>query len=894
MKRAIVILIVLLGAATTGYSQLKSKGQVPEDLKRSMSELYGIDLGRAEQYAGGKIENRRPLKEASYYVGKMMASGRIVYGDPISQLAGRIADTLLKDYPTLRGELRFYTVKSPEVNAFATGQGMVFVNAGLMAQVEDEAQLAFIISHEIIHYYRSHVMEELVGQEKRKKKHDVEKERDEVREFVSRHSRSRAMESEADSLGISMFYANSPYDKEVTEGIFDVLQYGALPFDDVPFDTTWFNTPYYTLTGCWLEKVTPISSRDDYDDSRSSHPNILSRRRHCAAALEGKEGGMHYVVSTAEEFREIRHLARLECIRQELIYGEYSRAFYNSWLMLREHSEDKTLNRYLAQALYGIAMSKIHNGTNSVTGDYNKIEGESQQIYYAMRRMSEKEAALAAIHTLWQLKRRFPTEEVYATLCSDLMEALHNELKMAYSDFMTVPPTADTTAEHTPKESSGPMTKYERIKQKRQKQTSNSPLAYALTDLMMTDSLFAKELKNIMEKTDGDTANRKNNEWQNKERVIVYSPSYWVVDDRRDQIDVESSDRKEHKLTSQIIRKSQQYGRECINFSDEGLHEMTTDEQYNDYVVLNEWINEFWQNKGQFRIERLMQPEMEKLMERYGASTVSMTAVLNLEKISQKPLGYLILFPLAPISLFRLYSQSEQTMMETLVVDARDGKILARETHNYNETDHEALIDAILYDTYAKVFVGKKKTVGVTGLRCAVSGGFQLALSGLQPIAEGKVVSLIPWVNLEYSLSRKMSIAAGWAHQGGYEEVNRSTADLSKKMTTWSLALRFYKRTDFAPLGPYVVGGVHLVHFSNMSDGSDGGNTYGFHFGAGRNYVFFRRMLLNIEARYGYTYGVIDLIKTAGGGDFGGQKHLADAVLANLIMFRLGIGFLPF
>ena len=183
----------MLAVTTAGFCQLKSVGEVPADLKRSMAELYETDLQRAENYTGEKMKSDKTklVKEASYRVGKMMASGRIVYGDPVSLLAARIADTLLRNYPALRSELRFYTVKSPEVNAFATGQGMIFINAGLMAQVEDEAQLAFIISHEIVHYYRSHSMEKLMDKGKKKKqKHDVEDERDEVSIFLSRHNRS--------------------------------------------------------------------------------------------------------------------------------------------------------------------------------------------------------------------------------------------------------------------------------------------------------------------------------------------------------------------------------------------------------------------------------------------------------------------------------------------------------------------------------------------------------------------------------------------------------------------------------------------------------------------------------------------------------------------------------
>jgi hypothetical protein len=375
--------------------------------------------------------------------------------------------------------------------------------------------------------------------------------------------------------------------------------------------------------------------------------------------------------------------------------------------------------------------------------------------------------------------------------------------------------------------------------------------------------------------------------------IIVYSPSYWVVDDRNDQLDVESSDREEHDLTARILKLGQRLGKKSIDFSDEGLHTMTSAEQYNDFVILNEWINEFWQNKGQFRLRRLLQPEMDDLMQRYGSSTVSLTAVLNVEHMYAPPPGYLILFPLAPVSLYRKFTHTQQTVMECLVVDAREGKVIARETYSYNLEDHDALVNAMLYKAYAKA-MGKKHTVGMSGLRCAIEGGANLAFSGCQTFSIGQVVSVTPWVNAEFALTPTLSLSAGWAYQWGFEELNKETPDLSKNMTTWSLALRFYNNTDFAPLGPYVGGGLHMVHFSNMSDGSNGGNTYGFHIGAGRNYVFYNRFIFNIEARYSYTYGFLDAAKTIGGGDFGGRKHVGDAFLANLIMFRIGIGILPF
>ena len=875
-----IILAAMLTVSATAMGQLKSEGTVPADLKMSAQELYELDLKRAEEYTGGRVKDRQKLREASYQVSKMMAGGRIVYGDPITRMVNRIADTLLKDYPELRKELRFYTVKSPEVNAFATGQGMVFVNAGLVAQVEDEAQLAFILSHEIIHYYRNHSLEELVGKEKKKKTGDTESEIAELNEFLRYHYRSREMENESDSLGIAMFYLNSPYDKEVTDGVFDVLQYSALPFDDVPFDTTWFNTPYYQVTGCWLDTVADITSRDNYDDSRSTHPNILSRRRTTAAALDGYYGGERFVVTTQQEFEQIRALARKESIRQELIGGEYSRAFYNAWLTRDE--------RYMAQALYSIAMGKIHNGTNSVTGNYRKIEGESQQIYYAMRNMSNEQAALVALHYIWQLHRSHPDEEVYDAMCADLMEELRTGLKMSNIDFVATPPVAETQVD-TVKQEEKALTKYERIKQKRQTQTQRKPNAYALTDLMMNDADFAATLRQHLNGT-VKTAVEENDTTVTS--LIVYNPSYRVVNERDDALKVQKSEARERALTSMLAKTGRRFKQEIVDFSDAGVHNMTTAEDYNEFVVLNEWLNEFWQTKGQFDQQRLMQPEMNEILDRHGASTVCMTAVLNEEGMSSSwTPSYFILVPLAPVVLYNCFSNTERTVMVTMVVDARKGKLLERQAYEYQVADHDALLEAMLYDTYARIG-SKKEPVGYLGHRFMLSGGLNLGLAGWQTFEIGKVLAFTPWLSAEAAVGRKWTLSAGWSHQNGYDELNERNVDISKHMTTWNLTARYYGNTDFAPLGAYTSFGAHLVHFTNPSDGSNGGNSVGLHIGAGRNYIFFDRLALNIEARYSYTTGFISWFHSLGAYNKG--LHKGDAIMANAILLKLGIGFIPF
>jgi len=62
-----------------------------------------------------------------------------------------------------RPEIRFTVgiLNTNTINAFAAPGGFIFVTKGVMDNVDDEAQLAAVISHEIIHIVQKHIVKEL-------------------------------------------------------------------------------------------------------------------------------------------------------------------------------------------------------------------------------------------------------------------------------------------------------------------------------------------------------------------------------------------------------------------------------------------------------------------------------------------------------------------------------------------------------------------------------------------------------------------------------------------------------------------------------------------------------------------------------------------------------------
>jgi len=79
----------------------------------------------------------------------LLLSGDKLFNDPLTIYVNKVADELLKNEPELRKKIKIYVTKSSDVNAHAFDKGFIFINVGLLAQLENEAQLAFILSHEI-------------------------------------------------------------------------------------------------------------------------------------------------------------------------------------------------------------------------------------------------------------------------------------------------------------------------------------------------------------------------------------------------------------------------------------------------------------------------------------------------------------------------------------------------------------------------------------------------------------------------------------------------------------------------------------------------------------------------------------------------------------------------
>lgn len=85
---------------------------------------------------------------------EILKNGDVIYQDPA--LTAYVQSVMERLYPDFKGVIQVTLLKSPHLNAFAVPDGGIYVNVGLLARFENEAQLATVLAHEGTHFTNRH------------------------------------------------------------------------------------------------------------------------------------------------------------------------------------------------------------------------------------------------------------------------------------------------------------------------------------------------------------------------------------------------------------------------------------------------------------------------------------------------------------------------------------------------------------------------------------------------------------------------------------------------------------------------------------------------------------------------------------------------------------------
>lgn len=721
LKHLIIGAIILSGPIVSkaqvtakDYTPLTSTGTLPEEFlktARSVSEEevknigYGMDRQARQQFV---ISN-------NYFLRDLLLGGDVLINDPLTIYVNKVVDEILKNNPMLRQQLHVYVTKSPDVNAYAFDKGYVFVNVGLLAQLENEAQLAFVLAHEITHVVKKHSVNQYM-ENIRLENGTSSYERGSYDErSLAKYRFSKEQEGEADAEALKLL-KDTKYSIKALNGAFDVLQYSYLPFELVDFKKSFFEDEYLKLPDTLiLKKTSEVKANDDYDDSKSTHPNIRKRRGSIEPELKvGDESSRKKYLVSEEEFKSTRETSRFELCRLYLVERDYVNAIYAAYILQEKYPENLYLKKIIAKALYNISVNKspsthstISIGDGSFSSktysveDYEKIEGASQRLYYLLDNLTAKELNVVALSYTFKAHKKFPEDPTLSTLTDSLFSELINSNNLFLGDFSRQTKaqlkSVDTAKVAVVDSSDVEESKYSKIKKQQQKvevETEENFTKYAFVGLLKDDefaSLYNKASHGQMSPTikedyirvSASTANKKQkgDPFLGIEKVVFIDPFYMKVKNERGNEFVNYYESEDGQAVLLDIQKkcADRLNLQYTTITTKGLTASDM-ERYNENALLNEWLGERFKH-GNNNDEVVTSSEnIKQLVDKLGTKYVAWSGIYNSKGKAYRNTYFFIVFNL---------ETGEMMKFETRYTRAKDSKDLLS-SFVYNSLMHVA------------------------------------------------------------------------------------------------------------------------------------------------------------------------------------------------------------
>ena len=701
MKKLLFFIILWIGLLSgiqaqskwDEYTGIESEGVMPQ----SLQDIFAKEAKTPEDI----------------YLKSLCESGKIVYGSLLNRYLDVIMDNLLKNNRQLRNSLSVFVVKSPIVNAYTMNQGFIFVNVGLLAQITNEAELAFILAHEIVHITEKHYIEppKTVN----------------LYSYLQYHNRSREQENEADRYALERYYATSRYSYKAMESAFDVLQYGYLPFDEIPFKRSLVETDFYSFDDSYfLDNVKPIRNREDYIDTLSTHPNILKRRNvvQSVIALRNDDGRNAFVQSEAL-FEEVQTLSRLECIHQYLTRHDYGNAYYNAYVLTEVMPNNKYLRNAMAIAVYGLNKHRQEGALREVLPRSNAIEGEKQQVYHFFEKMTKQEFNMLAIRLLWDAYKRSSNNKTLLLMCEDAIKDMLTRNKLGLNDFsdygmgMEIVEDSMTVAIDTL--SLAGQNKYSRIKSTSATTKIKPDQKFKTVNYMLVDIKQDVDFVELVERIKNDTEDGEilnvlqlvNQFNIGNNKLLILDPSYRFMT-KKTSTAIKKTLSGKKKLVRTIEKSAKNLDISTSQLSKKQLANFDT-EEYNQYCKLMDWLEDVYSFNGSmvFYHNAGMDDVADDMNCQYAIVTSAVVRhgeFFTYGKIQDIILSIGLCPVVSPVYLVQFLLPSKTSETGCAIIEIGTGEIVYSKSQTVrNSASYEAFINAFIYDCLYEVKKGGKK-----------------------------------------------------------------------------------------------------------------------------------------------------------------------------------------
>ncbi|NVK04121.1 MAG: M48 family metalloprotease [Flavobacteriia bacterium] len=742
--KLLLISSAILGLSLSGISQehLRSQGEMVEEFtERERHDFLNREIpNRLVDNEGAK--KAEYLNQSEFFLSELLMSGEVIYGDSISIYLNDVMARLTANSDDINENIRAYTLRSPVPNAFMTSKGILMVTTGLIAQVQNETELALVIAHEIGHDHEGDIersIERTIDIEVNNRIYEG------AEDGLSLYEYSQERELNADDFALKLMLESEGYNPINASAIFDVLLFSYLPFDDVVFPMAYIAPSRIELDLSKIKDIeNDITAESDFDDEESSHPNYERRTERFFDYLldaDFEEDDYEHLSANPlgeNRFKRIQRLARLDAIQRDLHERNYVRALYNTYVLsITDTALSDDAEKFVGYALHAIASYKVeyanYNNTPRKPGNEHEnifedqnTEGKIALLDKFMETLTAEQALGLAIRYNYELHMKHPEDPfILENLNGNINQLIR--LMEGSLDTYTNSPLGDTTSIDTLSEVEYEnLSKIDKIRYDRQmsgskaQDWSNSLLyEYAEDEILIAlyeaqELLYSEDTENRSGLNEAEfrdllsNLSEENDEYEDVNlglREVHYlSPilySFHIESRYSSDFKLERTMefRERFERASDVALRAAGLRAETYYTSDFDDDEEST-QKFNDYVVLREWFQERLSHVNT-PVNNSLQARAIEIADRTGIDhLVVPTAINSSFKVNRFTSAVLmVVFPPSVFGLLDdLYKANDNSILVYFVFDLRSGNAMLINVREYEAFMHQDYLNQMVYD----------------------------------------------------------------------------------------------------------------------------------------------------------------------------------------------------
>lgn len=287
--------------------------------------------------------------------------------------------------------------KDPQPNAFCLGEGSFIVTVGLLGEITNEGQLAFILAHELSHYELDHVNKSLKvnmknntegkvnqGLKKVAKGKATEKSIENIKDALYLSKRySRENELKADSMAI-LLLRSARFDYNQGVSMLSILDPGSPPqYLNAEELLKHFEFNNYPFQQSWLKKRVSIFSKKSANilvfesDSIESHPDYLLRINKIESMTASQSDSVsQFIDDTTQEFRYMTNICKFETVETAFSQKNLDLCLYWSLQLLEQYPHNSYLASMIGKVLLNLCDARDNHQfelyVNPFTSNYHE------------------------------------------------------------------------------------------------------------------------------------------------------------------------------------------------------------------------------------------------------------------------------------------------------------------------------------------------------------------------------------------------------------------------------------------------------------------------------------------------------------------------------------------